>query len=318
MNDITAQPSRPDSSPPSGPPWINVAIHQQMRWRDGDIVVSVPPKSGTTWMMNIVHQLRTGGDPSFEDVYAEVPWLEFVERPGQRSEELLARWDALPAAQRRAFKTHAAPPLLPYIEPSPGRPDLKYVVVLRNPEEAAVSLKPFLARHSPAHFAQWKVPGDALVREEFSAYYDEIFEGKGLCDMLFGFMAAWWPLRAQPNVLMIHFGELKRDYEGSLRKVADFLGFAPSEAQWTNILEYCSFPWMKAHQDKFELAKLTDVPVLVPGAMIRKGQVGAAGEDGMTQAIAARLRARGATILEDPRALDWHYHGGPLPPVERG
>ena len=28
-------------------------------WREGDIVVSVPGKSGTTWTMNIVHQLRT-------------------------------------------------------------------------------------------------------------------------------------------------------------------------------------------------------------------------------------------------------------------
>ena len=52
---------------PGGPPdemaipWIDVTMQQQVAWRDGDIVISVPVKSGTTWMMNIVHQLRSRG-----------------------------------------------------------------------------------------------------------------------------------------------------------------------------------------------------------------------------------------------------------------
>jgi hypothetical protein len=47
----------------SGAPWINLDMQKQMAWRDGDIVISVPLKSGTNWMLNIVHQLRSGGDP---------------------------------------------------------------------------------------------------------------------------------------------------------------------------------------------------------------------------------------------------------------
>src|SRR5262249_38320023 len=58
--------------------WIDAEIQQRVEWRDGDVVVSVPVKSGTTWTMNIVHQLREGGDPHFEDLYVEVPWLELV------------------------------------------------------------------------------------------------------------------------------------------------------------------------------------------------------------------------------------------------
>ena len=49
-------------------PWINTTIQQRIEWRDGDIVVPVPVKSGTTWTMNIVHQLRSGGDPDLFDV----------------------------------------------------------------------------------------------------------------------------------------------------------------------------------------------------------------------------------------------------------
>ena len=45
--------SRPGEGAP--PPWINESMQQLIEWRDGDIIVSVPVKSGTTWTMNIVH-----------------------------------------------------------------------------------------------------------------------------------------------------------------------------------------------------------------------------------------------------------------------
>ena len=57
--------------------------------------------------MNIFHQLRTGGDPDFKDIYAEVPWPEFKERPDQPDEELVERWKQLPSP--RAFKSHSMP-----------------------------------------------------------------------------------------------------------------------------------------------------------------------------------------------------------------
>jgi len=54
-----------------------------------------------------------------------------MERPDQPDEELLERWKNMPADLPRAFKTHSMP--------GPGgfvtyRKDLKYVVVMRNPE----------------------------------------------------------------------------------------------------------------------------------------------------------------------------------------
>ncbi len=304
-----------EQPPSDGAPWIDLATQSRVEWRDGDIVVSVPAKSGTTWMMNIVHQLRSGGDPSFDDVYVEIPWLELVDRPGQTPEERLARWRSLPTTRRRGFKTHAAPPRLPYLAPGPGVPDVEYVVVIRNPEEAVVSLKPFIERHTQAFFDLWQVPKTAFVRASFPAFYDEVAEPSGFADSFYGFLEAWWPLRHAPNVRFLHFADLRRDPEGSIRALAAFLGFSPTAEQWPTILECSSFRWMKQHERKFELAHALDVPVLEPGAMIRKGAVGAAHEDGMTEAIAARMRRRGEAIVTDPRALAWQYTGGPLPPA---
>src|ERR1700730_19326810 len=100
--------------PPAGPPpWINETIQQRVERRDGDIVVSVPPKRGTTWTMNIVHQLRSGGDASFADIYVEVPWLELVPRPDSSLDGLVAAFDAMLRDRRRAFKRPPSHPALP-------------------------------------------------------------------------------------------------------------------------------------------------------------------------------------------------------------
>jgi aryl sulfotransferase len=305
-------PAGPDERGEGGPPpWINPSIQQQITWRDGDIVVSVPIKSGTTWTMNIVHQLREGGDPNLDDVYAEVPWIEFVPGPKAEIGDIVAGIDGMPSHRRRAFKTHSPPSLLPYQEPGQGK-DVKYLVVVRNPDEALVSMHPFIAMHNDAWFELWGMPKEAVHRPDFETFYREVVVEKGFQDMLFGFVASWWPFRDRPNVLFLHYADMKRDHEGSIRKIADFLGFEPSEAEWPAILEYTSFPWMKAHQDKFEVGTIAQVPVLKSGAMVRRGQVGAAKEDGMSEGIAAAIRERGQQMIEDAAALQWLYEGGPL------
>jgi hypothetical protein len=44
------------------------------------------------------------------------------------------------------------------------RDDVKYVVVMRNPEEAVVSFKPFLEAHNPK---LWELWGAAEMRDKF-------------------------------------------------------------------------------------------------------------------------------------------------------
>ena len=120
-----------NEAPPAGPPWIQPDIQQKIEWRDGDVVVSVPLKSGTTWTMNIVHQLVTGGTSDFQDIYEEVPWIEFLGFPEQPHQDVVDRVSAMPANVRRAFKTHSPPPAVPFQTAGSGK-DVKYVVVFRN------------------------------------------------------------------------------------------------------------------------------------------------------------------------------------------
>ena len=294
-----------------GPPWLNPEIQKGVAPRDGDIWMAVPAKSGTNWLMNIVHQLLTGGSADFHSIYDVVAWPEFVERPGQPPQEVLDRIAAMPRERRRAFKTHQGPPALPFIEAGSGK-DVKYLVAARNPEEALVSFKLFLEQHTDAWFDLWKVPRGALTRPDFAAWYHEVAGPKGLHDLFFRPVAAWWPLRHRKNVLLLHFADLKRDLAGCTRKVAQFLGISPTAAAWPRIDEHVSFEWMKRNESKFDTLANTPVRVLEAGGMIRRGKMGASREDGMTDQIAHHLRTVGADIVRDEAALRWMYAGGPV------
>ncbi len=296
--------------PPEEPgvPWVDPDIQQCIDWRDGDIVISVPLKSGTTWTMNIVHQLRSGGDPDLEDVYLEVPWLELISSPERTQQDVADEINAMRADRRRAFKTHSPPGPLPYQAPGSGR-DVQYIVVLRHPDEVAASMHPFIGAHTEEWFRLWGMERGEFVPPDLATFLDTMGTPM-LAEAVFGFLGAWWPLRNEPNVLLMHFSDMKADHEGSIRKIADFLGFEPRASEWPAILECTSFPWMKKNGDRFELRGVSEVPILESGAMVRKGRSGKAKDDGVTAEISAELARVGREALPDPDAFDWLYSGG--------
>ena len=48
----------------------------------------------------------------------------------------------------------------------------------------------------------------------------------------------------------MHFANLKRDMPGQMRRIAAFLDIPIDETRWGEILEYCSFDWMKRNATK--------------------------------------------------------------------
>ena len=262
--------------------------------------------------MNIVHQLLSGGDQDFEDIYAEIPWIEIRTDPGMPTQNLLDRLNKMSMSRPRAFKTHSAPPVLPYV-PANGHTDVKYIVVFRNPEEALVSFKPFLEKHTDEWYELWEVPKWSPPGPAFDTFYREVIDFMGMHVALFDFLRCWWPLRHQKNVLFLHFSDMKKDHEGSIRRISNFLGTYHTIPEWNRITEHASFPWMKLNSIKFDAVTATDVPLLQPGTMVRKGESGAALEDGMTRGISEHLYTVGQRICIDNLALRWFYEGGPLP-----
>ena len=72
------------------------------RPRASDVVITPYGKCGTTWLQQIFHTLRTGGDFDFDDISRVVPWIETAAIVGLDLE-------APQRAEPRGFKSH-----LPY------------------------------------------------------------------------------------------------------------------------------------------------------------------------------------------------------------
>ncbi|CAB4024150.1 sulfotransferase domain-containing, partial [Paramuricea clavata] len=51
--------------------------------RSSDVIVATASKCGTTWMQQIVHQLRSGGDMTFTDIDEVVLWIDLAYDVGQ-------------------------------------------------------------------------------------------------------------------------------------------------------------------------------------------------------------------------------------------
>jgi hypothetical protein len=92
--------------------------------RADDVIISPFGKCGTTWLQQIFHTLRTGGDTDYDDISRVVPWIETS--PG-----LGLDLDAEQKANPRGFKSHLD------FEDVPGGG--RYIVSFRDPCDAPVS-----------------------------------------------------------------------------------------------------------------------------------------------------------------------------------
>lgn len=50
--------------------------------------------------------------------------------------------------------------------------------------------------------------------------------------------------------MCLHFADLKRDLSGEMRHIAKFLDVEIAESRWPEIMEYCTFDWMKRNAQK--------------------------------------------------------------------
>jgi aryl sulfotransferase len=96
---------------------------------------------------------------------------------------------------------------------------------------------------------------------------------------------------SRPNVLFVHFEEMKRDFSTVRDRVARFLGYTLTPEEQQQVTEKCSFRYMKQHEELFEMAPPTMFSVA-------GGQFMASGEEARHNDVTPAVRER---ILEHCR-----------------
>jgi aryl sulfotransferase len=220
-------------------------IWNDFRFRDDDIIISTYAKSGTTCVQQIVAQLLFAGA---EDLpVAEMsPWLDLRIPPKE------VKLPAIEAQTHRRFlKTHLPVDALVF------SPKAKYIYIGRDGRDVMWS---FYNHHIRANELYYQAVNDtpglvgppicpppASVRQ----YFLEWLEGDGYPWWSFwDHTKSWWKIRHLPNMLVMHFTELKTDLPGQIRRIASFLGIHGDESHWDAIVEHCGFDYMKRHATK--------------------------------------------------------------------
>ncbi len=196
---------------------------QAYRAEPSDVFVVTPAKSGTTWMQQIVHGLRSRGSMDYDNINDVVPWLQTAYDNGQ---DLNAPQGVRP----QAFKTHN-----PLSEvPEGGR----YIVVVRDPKDALLSHYRFF---EGAFFEAGSIDIETFAREFFMP------RQAGAQHVL-----AAWPRRHDPDVLMLCFENIKTDLPRTVELVARFVG-VPADAELLEVVvRQSDIGFMKQHGAKFD------------------------------------------------------------------
>ncbi|MEO1017873.1 MAG: sulfotransferase domain-containing protein [Pseudomonadota bacterium] len=218
------------------------------RPRGGDIVIASSYKSGTTWTQAIVAHLLFQGKEFPAPVWRMSPWLDRRVIP---LDQMLADLEA--QRHRRFIKTHLALDGLPYF------PEFRYIFVGRDGRDVAMSLWNHYCNYSETSFREYNdTPG--RVGPELPpppAGLDAFWRGwctRGWFDWEqdgwpfwshFSTTQAWWRYRHLPNMLLVHYADLKQDPSGSIMRIAEFLEIDLEPERVEPIIEATSFTAMR-------------------------------------------------------------------------
>ncbi len=220
-----------------------VAIEQS------DVILVSFPKCGSTWIKQVVKLIANNGVESGITHDEVIPWIERM---------TLEEIQSMPSP--RFFKSH-----LPYqLMPGGGDPantKAKYIYVIRNPKDLAVSSFFFQQKFLPPNRTKSL---DDFLREfcsaevEFGCFYSHFL--------------GWWQHRDAPNILIVMFEGMKRDLKAVVARVGEFLGYNLSDKVICKIAEETTFDVMKNNP----AANKSDLDSLLPGStkFMRKGVIG--------------------------------------------
>uniref|UniRef100_UPI00403854E5 sulfotransferase 1A1-like isoform X1 n=1 Tax=Callospermophilus lateralis TaxID=76772 RepID=UPI00403854E5 len=232
-------------------------IQSFQAWPD-DLLISSYPKTGSTWVTEIMEMIYQGGNLEKchrAPIYERVPILE-LKWPGLSTGMDILKDTPAP----RLLRTHLQLTLLPqsFLDQK-----VKVIYVARNAKDVAVSYYNFykMAKGYPEpgtwdNFLEKFMDGQV----SFGSWYQHVLE--------------WGELSRTHPVLYLFYEDLKENPKREIEKILEFLGCSLSEETVDHIIQHTSFKEMK----KNPMANYTTLPTELMdhniSPFMRKGIVG--------------------------------------------
>uniref|UniRef100_A0A8C9QN34 Sulfotransferase n=1 Tax=Spermophilus dauricus TaxID=99837 RepID=A0A8C9QN34_SPEDA len=241
-------------------------IQSFQAWPD-DLLISTYPKSGTTWVAEIMEMIYQDGNLEKcqrAPTYERVPILE-LKWPGLSTGMDILKETPAP----RLIRTHLQLALLPqsFLDQK-----VKVIYVARNAKDVAVSYYNFykMAKGHPE-------PGT------WDNFLEKFMDGQVSFGSWYQHVQKWGELDGPINLLYLFYEDLKevrptcillQNRKREIRKILEFLGRSLSEEMVDHIVQHTSFKEMK----KNPMANYTTIPIEIMDQNIspfmRKGIVG--------------------------------------------
>ena len=192
--------------------------------RPSDVIIATAPKSGTTWVTHICHQIRMGGSqPDFESQNDVVVFVMTGENADPDAK--------LQPADPRIFITRAPGPLVPR--------GGKVITCFREPKDIVLSacnfydtLLAFKGRVS-IEILSWCMIDMGRVKDVLES------------------IVYWWEHRHDKDVLLLFFDDIKEDHIGCVRRIASFMAVDCSEEVIAKVVHTTTHAEMARHHSKF-------------------------------------------------------------------
>ncbi|XP_032816330.1 sulfotransferase 2B1-like isoform X2 [Petromyzon marinus] len=220
--------------------------------REDDVFIVTYPKSGTTWMQEILSLIMNDVDISKVESVPNrnrAPWLELATAPvyldGRESPRL---------ATTHVYATFAPTQIMQ------GKG--KVVYVYRNPKDTLISFYHF---HNMAKFLS--------TPESFESFVSDFMNEKLSFGSWFEHIKTWMDVRDKAKLMFIAYEDLHKDLAGSVTHIATFLGKKLDAEKLKVLVDHCSFSSMKNNN----MVNYSEVPSTYfekGQKFMRKGTVG--------------------------------------------
>ncbi|XP_038224359.1 sulfotransferase 2B1-like [Dermochelys coriacea] len=231
----------------------SLCFASSFQFRDTDVVIATYPKSGTTWMQEILTLIRSKGDLEPAKTipnWARAPWLEHTYFKDMLQE----------TGEPRLITTHLPCQVL---APALKKSKAKVIYMARNPKDVVVSFYHF---HKMAKFLP--DPGS------FEDFLVRFLDGAVQYGSWFDHVKGWLSQQAELGLFYITYEDMHKELGRSVEQLASWLGCPLQPEEIRAIQQHCSFSSMREN----EMVNYTLIPCEImdhsQGQFMRKGTVG--------------------------------------------
>lgn len=211
--------------------------------RPDDIWVVSFPKAGTTWIYNIVHQMRNNLDFSADFVQPSYKYFEIAillsenqnndddfELYINKCDEEMDKLDeeTLPRLIKSHLPAHLLPKEIWTVKP-------KVIYVYRNAKDVSISMYHMFRNHKYIQLSG-----------SIENHFDNFLNGHVVYGSYYAHVNSFLQLKQLENLLIIKYEDMLASSIDGIKRINDFLNYSYTDNQLMQLSEHCSFQNMRS------------------------------------------------------------------------